>query len=429
MIRDVGGRCRADRAGDVDGPARSGGADQRRWCGWSVGWAAPVRAARCSRWWRRSWSAVSHIDHADRLRAGATQRVLPFRVMAPSTLGTFLRSFTFGHVRQLDAVIAETIRRAWSLGAGPGAKAMTIDVDSTVCEVHGHQKQGAAYGYTRVLGYHPMLATRADTGEVLHARLRKGSSQRGAQPVRRRAHRPGPPGRRHRRVDGARRLGVLVLRADRHAAPPRGALVDHGADQPQEIKARSTSSTRTTGPTIDYPDGGEAQVAETTYHRRAQASGWRPCGSWCAAPGSPTPPKPQLWPDWRHHAFITDLDVAGRRDGPVPPRPRHRRARHPRPQRRCRARALPVRAVLRQRRLARLRGARPQPHPLDRPPRRHPPRRSTHRDPHHPHPAARPARTTRESQRPTTSSASQPDGHGRQCSTALDRSAPCRCSV
>ena len=40
--------------------------------------------------------------------------------MAPSTLGTFLRSFTFGHVRQLDAVIAETIRRAWSLGAGPG---------------------------------------------------------------------------------------------------------------------------------------------------------------------------------------------------------------------------------------------------------------------------------------------------------------------
>ena len=55
----------------------------------------------------------SHIDHADRLRAGATQQVLPFRVMAPSTLGTFLRSFTFGHVRQLDRVIAETIRRAW----------------------------------------------------------------------------------------------------------------------------------------------------------------------------------------------------------------------------------------------------------------------------------------------------------------------------
>ena len=124
---------------------------------------------------------ASHIDHADRLRAGATQKVLPFRVMAPSTLGTFLRAFTFGHVRQLDAVIAEAIRRAWSLGAGPGPSPMTVDLDSTICEVHGYQKQGAAYGYTRQLGYHPILATRADTGEVLHARLRKGSSQRGAK--------------------------------------------------------------------------------------------------------------------------------------------------------------------------------------------------------------------------------------------------------
>ena len=100
----------------------------------------------------------THIDHADMLRAGATERVLPFRVMAPSTLGTFLRAFTFGHVRQLDKVIAETIRRAWAAGAGPGAAAMTIDMDSTICEVYGKNKQGAAYGYTHVLGYHPLLA-------------------------------------------------------------------------------------------------------------------------------------------------------------------------------------------------------------------------------------------------------------------------------
>src|SRR5262249_23986410 len=93
----------------------------------------------------------SHIDHADRLRPGAAQAVLPFRVMAPSTLVTFLRAFTFGQVRQLDAVVAETIRRAWSAGAGPHDKEMTIDVDSTVCEVHGKAKQGAAYGYTKVL--------------------------------------------------------------------------------------------------------------------------------------------------------------------------------------------------------------------------------------------------------------------------------------
>jgi hypothetical protein len=121
----------------------------------------------------------THIDHADMLRAGASQRVLPFRVMAPSTLGTFLRSFTFGHVRQLDRVIGETIRRAWKAGAGPGDTSVTVDLDSTICEVHGKQKQGAAYGYTRVLGYHPLLATRAETGEILHARLRKGSSLRG----------------------------------------------------------------------------------------------------------------------------------------------------------------------------------------------------------------------------------------------------------
>src|SRR5205085_9936907 len=68
----------------------------------------------------------NHIDHADRLRAGATNKLLPFRVMAPSTLGTFLRAFTFGHVRQLDAVIAEALGRAWHLGAGPGDAPMTI---------------------------------------------------------------------------------------------------------------------------------------------------------------------------------------------------------------------------------------------------------------------------------------------------------------
>ena len=57
-----------------------------------------------------------------------------------------------------------------------------IDVDSTICEVAGKAKQGAAFGYTKVFGYHPLLATRADTGEVLHARMRKGSAntQRGA---------------------------------------------------------------------------------------------------------------------------------------------------------------------------------------------------------------------------------------------------------
>jgi hypothetical protein len=125
----------------------------------------------------------SHIDHADVLRSGATQAVLPHRVMAPSTLGTFLGAFTFGHVRQLDRVLAEALRRAWALGAGSGEDRLVVDLDSTICEVSGKEKQGAGYGYTHRLGYHPLLATRAATGEVLHARMRKGAAntQRGTK--------------------------------------------------------------------------------------------------------------------------------------------------------------------------------------------------------------------------------------------------------
>ena len=96
--------------------------------------------------------------------------------MAASTIGTFLRTFTFGHVRQLDAVLSRALQRAWATGAGPDAKPVVIDLDSTICEVHGKQKQGTGYGYTGVLGYHPLLATLAGTGEVLFARMRHGSA-------------------------------------------------------------------------------------------------------------------------------------------------------------------------------------------------------------------------------------------------------------
>jgi hypothetical protein len=249
----------------------------------------------------------SHIDHADMLRAGSTGAVLPFRVMAPSTLGTFLRSFTFGHVRQLDRVIAETIRRAWRLGVGPGAAPMTIDLDSTICEVHGKHKQGAAYGYTRVLGYHPILASRADTGEVLHARLRKGSSQRG-----------------HKRfveelVARVRRAGAtgpLVVRAD--AGFWSYALIDTltRLQADWSITVRSNPSIRKAIEGIDdtawtpivYPDGGQAQVAETVYvtgrgkHQRRLRLVVRRTRLTERA-------QRQLWPDWRHHAFITNLEL------------------------------------------------------------------------------------------------------------------------
>ena len=249
----------------------------------------------------------THIDHADMLRAGATQRVLPFRVMAPSTLGTFLRSFTFGHVRQLDKVIGETIRRAWSAGAGPGDAAMTIDIDSTICAVHGKQRHGAAYGYTHVLGYHPLIATRADTGEVLHARLRKGSSQRGSkrfvEELVARVRRAGATGALSFRADSGFWSYALIDTLTR-----LGVRWSITVGINQQIRACIATIDDKAWQTITYPDGGEAHVAETTYvtgrhkHERRLRLVVR-------RTRLTDPTQLKLWPDWRHHAFITNLDL------------------------------------------------------------------------------------------------------------------------
>src|SRR5450755_2232820 len=107
------------------------------------------------------------IDDCDVLRSGQTRAVLGHAVAAPSTLGTFLRAFTFGHVRHLDRVLAECLCRAWAAGAGPDGERLIVDVDSFVGQVYGYDKQRAGYGYTHKRGYHPILATRAGTGEVL----------------------------------------------------------------------------------------------------------------------------------------------------------------------------------------------------------------------------------------------------------------------
>ena len=123
------------------------------------------------------------IDDADALRAGGTAGVLGCVVKAPSTLGTFLRSFRRGHVRQLDRVSRQFLARAWSAGAGPGDSLLTIDLDSTICETYGLDKEGARHhSYTGKRGYHPLLAIAAGTGDVLMSRLREGcaNTARGA---------------------------------------------------------------------------------------------------------------------------------------------------------------------------------------------------------------------------------------------------------
>ena len=123
------------------------------------------------------------IDAADVLRTGGTACTLGGTVKAPSTLGTFLRSFRWGHVRQLDRVSRELLARAWAAGAGPGDAPFTIDLDSTICETYGLAKEGARHhGYTGKRGYHPLLAIAAGTGDVLMSRLREGraNTARGA---------------------------------------------------------------------------------------------------------------------------------------------------------------------------------------------------------------------------------------------------------
>jgi Transposase DDE domain group 1 len=237
------------------------------------------------------------IDDVDVLRAGATEAILEHRVMAPSTCGTFLRAFTFGHVRQLDRWSEAALGAAWSTGVGPGAVPMTIDVDSTVCEVHGDQKQGAAYGYTRVLGYHPLLATRADTGEVLHVRFRKGSANTGRGAERFVRELVG-------RVRRAGATGSLTLRADsgfwsKHVIQ---ACRDHEVafsitvNQNKAIRAAIALIPENAWVPIDYPEDGEAQIAETRYtHGRLVVRRTRLLGT-----------QATLWPDWRHHAFITN---------------------------------------------------------------------------------------------------------------------------
>ncbi|MGC8472512.1 MAG: hypothetical protein ACP5PM_09505 [Acidimicrobiales bacterium] len=83
-------------------------------------------------------AGATHVDHTVVLRARAAGTVLPHPVMAPSTLGTFLRAFTSGRVRKLEAVVGEALRRAWSAMTLPAR--LVIDVDSTICEVAGRRR-------------------------------------------------------------------------------------------------------------------------------------------------------------------------------------------------------------------------------------------------------------------------------------------------
>jgi len=237
------------------------------------------------------------IDDCDVLRAGRTRRLLGGWIPAPSTLGTFLRAFTFGHVRQLDALLGQALERAWRAGAGPGAGRLVIDIDSFVGEVCGYKKQGAAYGYTKIFGYHPILATRADTREALHIRLRKGSAntqkgiKRFCEELIARVERAGATGTKLLRADSGfwnTKVFELLERA--------GWQYSIGVRNIKKVKAAVGSIDEEAWRRIDYPAGGEAQIAETVYgKRRLIVRRTRLLGA-----------QAELFPDWRHFCFITN---------------------------------------------------------------------------------------------------------------------------
>lgn len=250
-------------------------------------------------------AGATHIDHVNMLRAGATQRVLPFKVMAPSTIGTFLRTFTFGHIRQLDAVLSRVLARAWETGAGPGDGPLVIDLDSTICEVHGKAKAAAGYGYTGVLGYHPLLATRAGTDEVLFARMRRGSANTARGVVR-------FVDELTANLKGAGATGPMTVRAD--SGFWSWKLIDrlnaHGIAWSITVRLHKNMKAAIAGieedswVDIDYTLGGQAQVAEATYSA-GRGKNQRSVRLVVRRTRLTDKTQLRLWPDWRHHAFIT----------------------------------------------------------------------------------------------------------------------------
>lgn len=251
------------------------------------------------------------IDDVAVLRAGANVQLFD-DTRAPSTVGSWLRAHKWSNVRQLDAVSRELLARLWAAGAGPAdlAGPLTIDLDSTIVAVHGRAKQGAAFGYTKVRGYHPQLATCAQTRQVLMCRLRGGSAgaARGAKSFLTETI---------SRVRNAGATGQLTVRADSafyskavlHTAVTFDVRFSITVRQDKRIRAAIETIDEQAWQPIPYwlssPEVSGADVAETTYTAftgthalpvRLIVRRVRP------TPGSQL----ALFTTWSYHAFVTD---------------------------------------------------------------------------------------------------------------------------
>jgi Transposase DDE domain group 1 len=279
-------------------------------------------------------AGADSIDDMALLRHGGMRRVFD-RPYAPSTLGSFLRAFRFGHVRQLDAVAARLLtglahRTPLLVGIDDGL--VTVDVDDTVIEVHGYAKQGTGFGYTRVRGLNALLAT-ASTGHsapvVLAQRLRKGSvnSARGAQRLIQDALAT------VRGLRGPTATSRVLLRADSafygHAtigsAVKAGAQVSVTVRMDPKIKAAIAAIPADGWTAIEYTDAvfdadtgrwiSRAEVAEvpftafSTRKRADQVAGRLVVRRIPDLHPPAHPDQAALFELWRFHAFFTTSDL------------------------------------------------------------------------------------------------------------------------
>jgi hypothetical protein len=249
------------------------------------------------------------MDDVNGLRAGRLgSEILGVAPAAASTVGTFLRAFTAGHARQLDAVQEDLDQRAWDAGARPTGNVLKLDLDSTLIETYGLQKQGGKeFSYLHIRGYHPLLAVIADDGEVIHSRLREGraTSGRGAASFARQA------------LARLRRLGLvqeLVVRADSgfYSEKVVVACQAHRARFSISVRLQKSHQERIAAipeedwKPIPYWLEGAADVAEIPYRPFSKKQTYRFIVRRVApSPGS------QLWLRglaYSYHAFITDRE-------------------------------------------------------------------------------------------------------------------------
>jgi hypothetical protein len=281
-------------------------------------------------------AGADSIDDMALLRHGGMGKVFD-ACYAPSTLGSFLRAFTFGHVRQLDAVasgLLDGLAARTPLLAGLHGPVL-IDLDDTIIEVHGHAKQGAGFGYTKVRGLNALIVT-VTTGQtapvILAQRLREGScgSPRGAARIVADAL---ATLRRLRREQGGRAGGGRVLlRGDSayygHAV--LAAAIRAGADvsitlrQDTRVKAVIAAIAEDAWTPIEYTDAvfddhtrrwiSRAEVAEipftafTSKRKTEQVPGRLVVRRIPDLNPKTTPGQATLFDLWRFHAFFTTTD-------------------------------------------------------------------------------------------------------------------------